>query len=255
MLLAIDIGNTRVSFGVFRRRRLVLYFNLPTCIRNDSLKLFQKNIKKNLSKAILNSITEVVICSVVPSGTNFIRKNIEEMTNAKVVVLGKDVKIPIKNLYKNPQKVGQDRLVNAYAAVKLYGPGLILIDFGTAVTFDVVSKKGEYMGGLIHPGLGLSLKALHENTALLPNLRKDFPKKLIGQDTKTSILSGVVFGIAEMCDGLIARIQKKYKKFTVIATGGDGKYIKRYCSRIGAFDNLLTIKGIMYIYESIKRKV
>ena len=253
MLLAIDIGNTRISFGVFRKTRLISHFSLPTYLFKGSFYPQLKNIKKRLAKGVLHKITDVVICSVAPTKTTYIKRIIKKITSAKIVILGKEMQVPIKNLYKNPSKVGQDRLVNAYAAIRLYGPGLILIDFGTAVTFDVVSRRGEYIGGLIHPGLGLSLKSLHENTALLPNLKKDFPKSLIGRDTRNSILSGVVFGIAQMCDRLIKKIRKRYKRFRVVCTGGDGKYIKPYCRYIDKIDSLLTLKGIMFIYNSMKK--
>jgi len=249
MLLAIDIGNTNINCGLFKGQRLLHRFFYPTRLVPDSIKNHKFILKKNLSKVDLRSISCVIVCSVVPSKTSILKEAISHLVNAKILVLGKDIIVPIKNLYKDPQKVGQDRLVNAYAGLKLFGPALILIDFGTAITFDIVSKKGQYLGGMIFPGLGISLKALSENTALLPLLKKDFPKVLIGTDTQESLLSGVIFGTAEMTDGLIERIQRRYRGFKVIATGGDAGYISRFCKKIDVVDPVLTLKGIMLVFS------
>jgi type III pantothenate kinase len=254
MLLAVDIGNTNIDFGVFRGRRLARRFRHPTYLKIDSASEYSNYLKKNLFKHQEKDIDCVIICSVVPSRAIILQRAIRLILKAEILVLGRDIEAPINNLYKAPKRVGQDRMVNAYAGLKLYGSGLILVDFGTAITFDIVSRKGDYVGGLIHPGLSISLKALHGHTALLPEIEKKLPGRLIGQNTKESMLSGVIFGAAEMCDGLIRRLRRKCKNFKAIATGGDSKHIRRYCKNIDKFDQALTLKGIMFIYRFIKGK-
>ena len=153
MILAIDIGNTNINFAVFRGNRIIKKF----FIRTDDYSL--KKLRNALGKA---DIGDSIICSVVPQLTKILGEDLGKICNHRVYVLGKNVSVPIKNLYQKPQQVGQDRLVNAYAGVVFYGSPLIVVDFGTAVTFDVVSKNKEYLGGMIFPGLQISLDALSQ---------------------------------------------------------------------------------------------
>ena len=157
--------------------------------------------------------------------------------------------MPIKNLYLNPKEVGQDRLVNAYAGVKLYGAPLVVIDFGTAVTFDVISGRKEYLGGLILPGLRISLEALNQRTALLPKIKLEEPKEFIGRDTEGSMLSGIVYGFSSLTDDLIARIKDKLgRKTKAIGTGGNISLISKYCQRLDDKDIHLTLKGLNMLF-------
>ncbi|TAM41078.1 type III pantothenate kinase, partial [bacterium] len=187
MLLAVDIGNTNISFGIFKGMGLKKTFDIPTKQYSRD-KLFKKIT--SLKSA------DTLISSVVPGITRVAAKDLAAITGKRPYIIGKEIKVPIKNLYRRPDQVGQDRLVNAYAAVKLYGAPLIVVDFGTAVTFDVISKSGSYEGGLILPGLGLSIDALNRGTALLPEIKIGRPKELIGRDTASSMLSGIVYGFA-----------------------------------------------------------
>jgi type III pantothenate kinase len=162
----------------------------------------------------------------------------------------RDIKAPIKNLYKKPRQVGQDRLVNAIAAKELYGCPAIVVDFGTAITFDVVSKKGEYLGGLIFPGIETSLNALSEKAALLPKISVTPPKGLIGRDTADSIKSGVFYGIGSLCDGIISRLDSvKSVRMTVIATGGHALVISKFTKNIRLIDPHLTLQGLRIIAQ------
>jgi len=155
-------------------------------------------------------------------------------------------------LYRRPAQVGQDRLVNAYAAFFSYGAPLIVIDFGTAVTFDVVSQKREYLGGMILPGLKISLDSLAQRTALLPSIRLTSPAEFIGRDTKNSMLSGIVYGFSSLVDELCRKIKKKLgSKARVVATGGDAGLIGRYCRVINKIDKDLTLKGLALIMNKI----
>jgi type III pantothenate kinase len=243
-LLAIDIGNTNIGLAVFSSNHLIIRFFIPTQTKKYSLMLNKLSSRKD--------ITTAIICSVVPKATSLLEKDIKKILNIKPYVLGRDIKVSIKNLYQKPQQVGQDRLVNAHAGSILYGAPLIIIDFGTAVTFDIVSKKKEYLGGMILPGLQISLDALGERTALLPKIKLAKPNNLIGKDTKSSMLSGIVYGFAALSDNLVRQIKKKTGKDTkVIGTGGDISLIARYCQGIDKIDEDLTLKGLNFIYNTL----
>ena len=234
--LTIDIGNSTTAFGVFEGKKLISSFKLPTG-KNE---IYKRSILK-LSKF---NILKIVICSVVPKATKVLSSLLKRQLKRRVLVVGRDINVAIKNRYENPKQVGSDRLVNAFSGLKQFGPGLILVDFGTAITFDVVSKKAEYLGGLIFPGLDLSLDALNKKTALLPRIKINRPKAIIGRDTVSSINSGIVFGMAGVCDEIIARLQKKYKGYKVIATGGNAEFIKKYSKKIKKIKPHLTLEGL-----------
>lgn len=249
MLLAIDIGNTNISFGIFAPQHgrkggeIVKRFDL--CAKSYS--------KSKLAKQLANfsKISDTVICSVVPKLTEIVQSDLKHLTGKTPYIIGKGLVVPIKNLYRKPKQVGQDRLVNAYAACNLYQAPLIVIDSGTAVTFDVISKKKAYLGGLIFPGMRLSLEALKEKTALLPQVKLAKPKEFIGRDTKNSILSGIVFGIAALSQELAKKIKKSLgKEALVIGTGGDILLIKKYSGIKIKVDRNLTLKGINFLYEN-----
>ena len=245
MLLAVDIGNTNINFAVFEKNKIIAKFSVGT-------KAYSFTKIKSPLKNFAES--DALICSVVPRLTNIIYKDLKHALRGKIYVLGKHVKVPIINKYREPGQVGQDRLVNAYAGIKLYGPPLVVIDFGTAVTFDIISKKSAYLGGLIIPGIQISLDALHERTALLPRPQLNRPKKLIGQDTKESILSGIIFGFAAIVDNLSRRLRGFIgKKAKVIGTGGDIAIIKDYSEEIDSVRPDLTLQGINLIYQVFRK--
>ncbi len=240
MLLAIDIGNTNINLGIFHDNRIKKRFLI-------SAKDYSFNkINEKLDKA---NIEDVIICSVVPKATKVLEKDLKILSGKPPYIIGKGIKVPIKNLYRNAGQVGQDRLVNAYAGIMLYGYPLVIIDFGTAVTFDVISKNKEYLGGMILPGLRISLDALARETALLPKIHLERPKEFIGGSTKESMLSGIVHGFAALTDDLSNRIKGKIgKNALVIATGGDINLIAAYCKKINKVDKDLTLKGLNLIY-------
>jgi type III pantothenate kinase len=240
MLLAIDIGNTNITFGIFKGNSIIKKFDIPT--KNYCLKA----LKKSLSQKKLN---DAIICSVVPKTTAALQTDLRRILGKKPTIIGKEVQVPIKNLYRRPGQVGQDRLVNAYAAVNLYGAPSIVVDFGTAITFDVISKKREYLGGMILPGLRISLDALFRNTALLPKINLEKPAEFIGRDTKNSMLSGIVYGFAALTDDLAQRIKGKIgSNAKVISTGGNVSIIARFCRGIDRLDIDLTLKGLNMIW-------
>jgi len=240
MLLAIDIGNTNISIGLFKGSRLIKRYSVPTYTKEHDRFLFRI--------APRAQIKEIVICSVVPKVTGVLAKKLKSIVGIKPHIIGKDIVVPIKNLYRYPKQVGQDRLVNAYAALARFGAPVVVVDFGTAITFDVISKKKEYLGGLIVPGLRISLKALNEFTALLPKINLTIPREFIGRDTKNSMLSGIVYGYAALTDDISLRIKEKIgRNAKVIGTGGNIRLIGRYCRQLHYSDRDLTLKGINQI--------
>ncbi|MCX5706084.1 MAG: type III pantothenate kinase [Candidatus Omnitrophica bacterium] len=241
MLLAIDIGNTNITFGLFQKRRIIRSFNITT--QGYSL----KKLKAKLGRI---KIEDTIICSVVPKISRVLERDLRIWISKRPYNIGKDIIVPIRNLYRIPKQVGQDRLVNAYAGVKLYGSPLIVVDFGTAITFDIISKKKEYLGGMIIPGLNISLEALNQRTALLPKIKLGKPKEFIGRDTRSSMLSGIVYGFGALTDDLVNRIRDKIgRKAQVIATGGNISLISKYCKSINRVDSELTLKGLNMIYS------
>ena len=170
-------------------------------------------------------------------------------------LVGKDIAVPIINRYKNPKQVGVDRLLNAYAGYSLYKRELIIIDFGTAITFDLVSKKGEYLGGIIAPGIEISLEALFQKTALLPKIRLAHPGSLIGRNTVESIRVGCSVGIGGLCDRIVEELRRKeLRKPLVIATGGYAHFMRRYCKTVAKIDDQLVLKGIALAYRDFLKK-
>ncbi len=261
MLLAIDIGNTNINFGIFSATRI------GGCANSCGAKNYGEKDNKIIKRfdiptkdyaglklsALLGKIdiTDSIICSVVPNTTKILEKGLKKILVKPPYIIGKDIKVPIKNLYRKPKQVGDDRLVNAYAGIMLYGAPLIAVDFGTAVTFDVVSKNKEYLGGMILPGLGISLDALNQRTALLPMVKLEEPREFIGRDTRSSMLSGIVYGFAALTDGLVVRIKNKIgKEAKIIGTGGNIGLIGKYCQQLDKIDRDLTLKGLSLIYRN-----
>lgn len=250
MLLAIDIGNTTINIGLFKKDRLILIRKINTRKSKD-LKYYHSAFAPLIQKM---TISDVIISSVVPEVTNILKRVFKEKLNLKPRILGQNCRVPITNLYKNPKQVGQDRLVNAYAGYKKFGGGLIIIDFGTAVTFDVVSRKGSYEGGIISPGLEPSVHTLSKMATLLPVIKLKKPRSLIGRDTYTSMLSGVLNGYGALCSGLIVKIRKEMRsRFKTILTGGHARLISKFCD----FDYIepnLTLEGLRSIHKFLLTK-
>ncbi|MDD5109171.1 MAG: type III pantothenate kinase [Candidatus Omnitrophica bacterium] len=242
MLLAVDIGNTNITFGIFKGKKLQKQFDIPTKEYSKSKLLRKLRIKPKLSATL--------ICSVVPKLTRILQRDLMIETGKKPYILGNDLVVPINNPYHKPNQLGQDRLVNAYAGSCLYKVPLIVIDSGTAITFDVIDKNKKYLGGLIIPGMKISLEALSEKTALLPPVSLNTPMIFMGCDTKNSILNGIVFGTAGSVKELTNKIKQCIgKNALVIGTGGNIDLIKKYSGINLKVDTDLTLKGINFIYE------
>ena len=248
MLLAVDIGNTNITIGMFRGAKIIKRVRLETSTGKSFLK---RKLVSAISRRCLDrrGIEAAVISSVVPAASKIMLSLLRSDLKIKAFLLGKDIIIPIKNLYKDPKQVGQDRLVNAYACLKLYRAPAVIIDFGTATTFDIIDKNGAYCGGLITPGAEITINALAEKTALLPKIELKKPKDLIGKETVDSIRSGIFYGISSMCDGIIDKIEKVVgKRIFVLATGGLASTIKPFSKCIDLVNIDLTLQGIRYAY-------
>jgi len=240
-VLAVDIGNSNITFGLFKGGKLVQVWRLPT----------SEKINLSSYKAKLKNIDGVIICSVVPKVLKSLRASLKPMVNYKLLVVGENIDSGVINRYRYPKQVGQDRLVNARAAYEIYKRGCIIVDFGTAITIDVVNNKKEYLGGAIAPGLEISLDSLAKRTALLPQLKLAKPKQLIGKNTEDSILSGILYGFASLSDGMIEKFKKKLRRdFLVIATGGHSSLIATYCKSIDVLRPTLTLEGLRIIYHA-----
>lgn len=256
MILAIDIGNTSASFAILKGKKIIREFIAET---PGNILIKEKGCRLPGITAILKEISinyaevnSVILCSVVPAALKKIQSAVRKEMGINPLVIGSDVSVPIKNNYSQPDQVGQDRLVCAYAAKYFYGAPVIIVDFGTAITFDVVSSQGEYDGGIIVPGIRLSIESLSEKTALLPKINPlHRPVALIGRETCASISSGIFFGYGEMCCRLIDLLSDKIKgQPKVIVTGGDSKIMKKYISRkIDKFDSGLIFKGMLLVHN------
>jgi type III pantothenate kinase len=248
MNLTFDIGNTNLTLGLFKGDKLVLRDTLAT--KSNQYYTFLSRLFRKYA------IDKVIVASVVPRATRKLESALKKLKVKPVFILGKNLVVPVKNRYQFPWQVGQDRLVNAFAAIKLYGSPAIVVDFGTAITFDAISSKQEYLGGMILPGIETSLAALYEKTALLPRIKlSSAPKGLIGKNTRDSMLSGVIFGFASLTDGIIKKFKLKLGQRTkVIGTGGNIKFISPHCPEFQAIDINLTLKGLNLILTNTIRK-
>jgi len=254
MILAIDIGNTSITLAILKGKRVIKKYSIISLelhkVLAPKVNVFLKTIKRTFPK-----IEDVVICSVVPKHLKMIESAIKRILQKKSIVIGRDLKVPIKNNYSKPSHVGEDRLVGAYAAKILYGQPLIIIDFGTAITFDIINVKGHYDGGIIVPGIRLSAESLFKKTALLPRIDTfKAPRSIIGKDTKESILSGIYYGYGALANGLITQLQRILKnKAKVILTGGHAVSIKRFISKKNLYvQEQLVFKGIYFILQRTK---
>lgn len=254
MLLAVDIGNTNISVGVFTRDKLKATWRIATGIHRMAdeyatllLDLFDR---QGIAPP---QIKEAVICSVVPPLVTVFVDVCQRYLRISPLVVEAGVKTGVRILIDNPREVGPDRVVNAAAAHRLYGGPLIVIDLGTAITFDAVSAEGDYLGGAIAPGIAIATEALFNRTAMLPRVELVHPKKAIGRNTITAIQSGIVFGYVGLIEGMVDRIRQEMEgKVKVIATGGYAELLAQQTPVIQIVNPDLTLIGLHLIYEMNK---
>lgn len=250
-LLAIDVGNTTTAIGIFKGKRLVNNWRIATIVQRsaDEHYIILENLFRS-HKIRKEGIKALVISCVVPSLLSALEELAKNYFRIKPLIVSPGIKTGISIKYDDPREVGADRIVNAVAAYEKYGGPIIVVDFGTATTFDVISKKGEYLGGVVAPGIQISSDALFEKAARLPRVEIIKPKRVIGKDTVSSIQSGLIYGFVGQVDEIIRRINKELKaRPRVIATGGLARLIASESKTIAKVDPLLTLEGLRLIYE------
>jgi type III pantothenate kinase len=251
MLLAVDVGNTETMVGVFQEEDLAWHWRISTAPERtaDELALIFGGLLQQHGLSFDRNVTGVVVSSVVPSATQALREMVRRYFRFPAVVVGPGVKTGVPVLTDNPKEVGADRVVNALAAYARFGGPAIVVDFGTATTFDVVSENGELLGASIAPGLQLSAQALYERTARLPRIELVPPPSAIGRNTVESMQSGLILGYAALVDGMVERISKELGTPTVVATGGLAPVVIGECRTIDHHEPWLTLEGLRLVFE------
>jgi len=250
MLLAIDIGNTDITLGVFEGEELRATWHIATGIhrRADEYAALLLNLLHHQTLDIAD-IKEIALCSVVPPLVATFEELFQRYFHTSPLVVGAGVKTGVRIRLDNPREAGADRIVNAAAAHHLYGGPVIIADLGTATTFDTVSKEGDYLGGAIAPGISTAAEALFRQTAMLPRVELTRPKHAIGTNTISAMQSGLIFGYVGLVKGIVARIQRELgEKATVVATGGYAELIAKETTVIDIVNPDLTLTGLRLIY-------
>ncbi|MFW2331847.1 MAG: type III pantothenate kinase [Nitrospinota bacterium] len=250
-LLAIDVGNTNIVIGLYDETNLLASLRSSTNSKMtaDEFELF---IKSSLTMKGFDPglVSNIAIASVVPSALPALKKFSVQLTGKPPLLIAPGIKTGLSINYENPHDVGSDRIANAVAALAKYPPPILVIDFGTAITIDVLNESGEYLGGAIAPGINLSINSLCTKTAKLPNIDFAKPPSVIGRNSVHSMQAGIFFGYLDLVDGLVARIRKLFKQPpTIVATGGEANIFAQSSSSIERVDDNLTLDGIKIIFE------
>ena len=251
MLLVVDVGNTQTHFGTYEGGELVEHWRFAT-VRDstaDEIGAALRNLVE-LRGVELEQIDSSIVSSTVPQlGPQWLEMT-ERYLGHEMLVVGPGFKTGMPLRYDNPREIVADRLVNAVAAYERTQGACIVVDFGTAITYDPVSAEGEYLGGIISPGVEISVEALASRAAKLPKVDLEPPRALIGKSTIEAIRSGVIYGFAAMVDGIVARLLEEMGEETAtIATGGLAHHIVPFTERIDEIDDLLTLEGLRILFE------
>jgi type III pantothenate kinase len=252
VLLAVDVGNSHTVIGVFRGDELVDHWRIGTDDRRtpDELALMFQGFLALHGMSFERHVTGVCVGSVVPTVTQALREMTRRYFHYNAVVVEPGIRTGVPILTDNPKEVGADRIVNAVAAVHLYGGPCVVVDFGTATTFDAVSEKGEYLGGAIAPGIGISVEALSAAGAQLRKVELAKPRNVIGKSTVEALQSGIVYGFAGQIDGIVERMVKELGgSARVIATGGLAPVVLDASTMVDVHEPWLTLVGLRLVYE------
>lgn len=251
MILAVDIGNTNIVIGCIEEEKIYFVERISTDISKTELE-YVVGFKTllDLYRIKTEEITGCIIASVVPPLNNIIKTAMKKLLHISPLIVGPGIKTGLNILMDNPAQVGSDLIVNAVAGLKYYGAPIIIIDMGTATTISVIDEKKHYIGGMILPGVKVSLEALVSGTSQLPRISLEAPRKLIGTNTIDCMKSGIIMGQASCLDSMIDRIWEDLGYETaVVATGGLSGCIVPHCKRKVVYDNELTLKGLGIIYH------
>jgi type III pantothenate kinase len=256
MLLVIDIGNTNIVFGVYDNGTLVNHWRLSTAIQKtvDEYAILLNSLLY-IEKIKLSQIDSAIVSCVVPPLLIPFEIVCRKYIGIRPIIVEPGIKTGMPISYENPSELGADRIVNAIAGYEKYKKSLIIVDFGTATTFDYITSKGEYAGGSIAPGIMISLEALFERASKLPRVELVQPKTLVGKNTVHAMQAGITYGYISLVDGIVRRIRDEVKTDPyVIATGGLAGLIYRGSETIDEVDEFLTLKGLKILYEKNKEQ-
>ena len=251
MLLAIDVGNTQTHVGTFRGEELVDRWRFATVREATADELASLLVGLlDLRHLVLAELEAAIVSSVVPQLTHEYEQLSERYLNGGLMVVGPGVRTGMPIRTDNPHEVGADRLVNALAAYERFGTACIVVDFGTSTNYDAVSADGEYLGGVLAPGVEISMEALSERAAKLPKVDFEPPGEVIGRSTITALQSGLIYGTAGQVDGVVARMREELGvEAGAVATGGLATAIVPFCEEVDEVDEELTLTGLRLIHE------
>lgn len=250
MLLAIDVGNSNIVIGVYHEEKLLVHWRISTDRQKtaDEYGMLLKNLCE-FDNIRIEDFTAVAISSVVPPLAPMLEEMSKRYFKVEPLVIGPGIKTGMPIKFDNPREVGADRIVNAVAAFQFYGGPVIVVDFGTATTFDVINAQGEYIGGAIAPGIGISTEALFQRAAKLPRIELIKPRTVIAKNTVNGMQAGVIYGFVGQVDGIVGRMKQELgTNAFVVATGGLAELIAEDAVSIDKVDQLLTLEGLKIIY-------
>jgi len=251
MILVVDVGNTNIVLGLYEGKNLTHHWRLSTN-RSSTVDEYGVMISNlfQLAGVKAERIEGVILSCVVPPIMNMLESLFLKYVGKEALIVGPGIKTGLNIRYENPKEVGADRIVNAVAGIEKYGAPLIVVDFGTATTFDYIDASGAYLGGSIVPGIGISAEALYQRAAKLPRIELSKPKSVIGRNTVAAMQSGIIYGYAGQVDGIVRRVCKEFGvQPRVIATGGLAELIADESETIELVDPLLTLEGLRMVYE------
>ncbi|NOZ60956.1 MAG: type III pantothenate kinase [Calditrichaeota bacterium] len=252
-LMAVDIGNTNVVIGIFQDDKIIYHWRISSKVprTEDEFWIFVNSLFQTHAVKI-GEISYAIISSVVPDLTQPFMNLMKKYFKVDPLVVDADLDTGLKLLVDNPASVGADRICNCVAGFQKYGGPLVVLDFGTATTFDVVTKKCEFIGGIIAPGIEMTATILHQLAAKLPKVELKFPKNVVGKNTETNIQAGLMYGTVELIDGLIRRIEEELnEKVKVVATGGLADVVSPHLKTTVAIEPDLTLLGMRLIFERL----
>lgn len=257
MLLVVDIGNTNITLGVFEQENLIGNFRMTTKLprTSDEYGLLMSNLLVNRGIP-LNSIEDIIISSVVPNIMHSFTNALIKYFDIRPIIVGPGTKTGIRLVTGNPHEIGADRIVDAVGAYELYGGPVIVIDFGTATTYDLITEEGAFAAGVTSPGIRICAKALWEDAAKLPEIEIRKPSSILAKDTITSMQAGLVYGYIGQTEYIIDKMKEEsgLANIKTVATGGLGQIIAEETNKIDVYDRELTLQGLRLIYNRCKGK-
>ncbi|MCQ2541182.1 MAG: type III pantothenate kinase [Lachnospiraceae bacterium] len=256
MLLTVDVGNTNITFGVFNGENLECTFRMTSKLprTSDEYGFSMVELLRQFDVSP-SQIEGAIVASVVPNIMHSLVGGIEKYIKRKPLIVGPGLKTGIKIITENPKEIGPDRIVDAVAAFEIYGGPILVLDFGTATTYDLVNEKGEFIAGITAPGIRISAAALWEGTAKLPEIEIKKPESILAGNTITSMQAGLVYGQIGQTEYIVNQVKKEsgYDKLRVVATGGLGSLIANETDCIEEYNRTLTLHGLRFIYEKNRK--